>query len=161
MSLNTTFCQKSYHCFVITAVITQNCSCVFDFTFLMSSSVWISGESPPCTHRNCWFIRAARGRQSNASMQESYTCSEYLILPAGWGSRQTFQDLKQRKRLSVFWHALNWTLLQMHSRSLSLGDWCTQNKQAFTWTEVSNLKASDRISLKTRLLTRCGNGTYI
>lgn len=107
MSLNTTFCQKSYHCFVITAVITQNCSCVFDFTFLMSSSVWISGESPPCTHRNCWFIRAARGRQSNASMQESYTCSEYLILPAGWGSRQTFQDLKQRKRLSVFWHALN------------------------------------------------------
>lgn len=47
----------------------------------MSSSVWISGESPPWTQRNCWFIRAARGKQSNASMQESYTCSEYLILP--------------------------------------------------------------------------------
>lgn len=57
--------------------------CYFTVTFLMSSSVWISGESPPCTQRNCWFIRAARGRQSNASMQESYTCSEYLILPRG------------------------------------------------------------------------------
>lgn len=51
-------------------------------TFLMSSKVCISGESPPCTHRNCWFMSAAKGRQSNASMHESYTCSEYLILPA-------------------------------------------------------------------------------
>lgn len=74
----------------------------------MSSSVWISGESPPCTHRNCWFIRAARGRQSNASMQESYTCSEYLILPGGgWRGGKIFQDMRQRKCLSVFWHALN------------------------------------------------------
>lgn len=55
----------------------------FYCTFLMSSNVWISGERPPCTQRNCWFIRAARGRQSNASIQESYTCSEYLILPRG------------------------------------------------------------------------------
>ena len=50
-------------------------------TFLMSSSVWISGLSPPWTQRNCWFIRAARGRQSKASMQASYTRSVYLILP--------------------------------------------------------------------------------
>lgn len=41
----------------------------------------ISGESPPWTHRNCWFMSAAKGRQSNASIHESYTCSEYLILP--------------------------------------------------------------------------------
>ena len=47
----------------------------------MSSSVWISGLSPPWTQRNCWFIRAARGRQSKASMQASYTRSVYLILP--------------------------------------------------------------------------------
>lgn len=53
----------------------------FPLTFLMSSKVCISGESPPCTQRNCWFMRAARGRQSNASIHESYTCSEYLILP--------------------------------------------------------------------------------
>lgn len=50
-------------------------------TFLISSKVCISGESPPWTHRNCWFMSAARGRQSNASIHESYTCSEYLILP--------------------------------------------------------------------------------
>lgn len=50
-------------------------------TFLISSSVWISGDSPPCTHRNCWFISAARGRASNDSMHTSYTLSEYLILP--------------------------------------------------------------------------------
>lgn len=50
-------------------------------TFLMSSRFVISGDSPPCTHRNCWFIRAARGRQSKASIHSSYTRSEYLILP--------------------------------------------------------------------------------
>ena len=50
-------------------------------TFLMSSKVWISGDNPPWTHRNCWFISAARGRQSNASIQASYTDSVYLILP--------------------------------------------------------------------------------
>ncbi len=52
------------------------------FTFLISSSVWISGERPPWTQRNCWFMRAASGRQSKASMQASYTRSVYLILPA-------------------------------------------------------------------------------
>ena len=52
-------------------------------TFLMSSNVWISGLSPPCTQRNCWFMRAARGRQSKASMHASYTRSVYLILPRG------------------------------------------------------------------------------
>lgn len=40
-------------------------------TFLMSSKVCISGESPPWTHRNCWFMSAASGRQSNASMHAS------------------------------------------------------------------------------------------
>ena len=47
----------------------------------MSSNVCISGDKPPWTHRNCWFISAANGRQSNASIQESYTRSVYLILP--------------------------------------------------------------------------------
>lgn len=57
-------------------------------TFLMSSRFVISGDSPPWTHRNCWFIRAARGRQSKASIHASYTLSEYLILPVmGWGDR--------------------------------------------------------------------------
>lgn len=40
-------------------------------TFFMSSKVCISGDRPPWTHRNCWFMRAAKGRQSNASIQES------------------------------------------------------------------------------------------
>lgn len=56
-------------------------------TFLMSSRFVISGDSPPCTHRNCWFISAARGRQSKASIHASYTLSEYLILPV-MGGRQ-------------------------------------------------------------------------
>ena len=47
----------------------------------MSSKQVISGDIPPCTHRNCWFKRAARGRQSNVSIHASYTCSEYLIRP--------------------------------------------------------------------------------
>ena len=47
-------------------------------TFLISSSVCISGDSPPWTQRNCWFMMAARGRQSKASMQASYTRSVYL-----------------------------------------------------------------------------------
>ena len=50
-------------------------------TFLMSSRVCSSGERPPCTQRNCWFMIAASGRQSNASMHASYTFSEYFILP--------------------------------------------------------------------------------
>lgn len=61
----------------------------------MSSRLWISGESPPCTQRNCWFMRAASGRQSNASMQASYTLSEYFILP---GSRET---TRQQRTLHV------------------------------------------------------------
>lgn len=51
-------------------------------TFLMSSKQLISGERPPWTQRNCWLRRAARGKQSNASMHASYTRSEYFILPA-------------------------------------------------------------------------------
>ena len=53
----------------------------------MSSRFVISGDSPPCTHRNCWFISAARGRQSKASIHASYTLSEYLILPVMGGNR--------------------------------------------------------------------------
>lgn len=52
----------------------------------MSSRFVISGDSPPCTHRNCWFISAARGRQSKASIHASYTLSEYLILPVMGGN---------------------------------------------------------------------------
>lgn len=65
------------------------------FTFLMSSRQEISGERPPCTHRNCWFSRAASGRQSKASMQESYTRSEYLILPVGRGPLLGYTDIFQ------------------------------------------------------------------
>lgn len=50
-------------------------------TLRMSSRQVISGLRPPWTQRNCWLRRAARGRQSNASIQASYTCSEYFILP--------------------------------------------------------------------------------
>ncbi len=55
----------------------------FLLTLLMSSNVCISGDRPPWTHKNCWFIRAARGRQSNASMHASYTCSEYWFYLKG------------------------------------------------------------------------------
>lgn len=66
-----------------------SCRCFVDgstpppriLTLLISSKLWISGESPPWTHRNCWFMSAASGRQSNASIQASYTRSEYFILP--------------------------------------------------------------------------------
>ena len=57
------------------------CTMHFSLTCFMSSRVNISGESPPCTHRNCWFIKAARGRQSNESIHTSYTVSVYLVLP--------------------------------------------------------------------------------
>lgn len=111
----------SYHDGVVTwrtvSVIHTYCIRVFFFTFLMSSSVWISGERPPCTHRNCWFIRAARGRQSNASMQESYTCSEYLILPGGgWRDEKCFSIWVKRSSCVCF-H----TLEQRYSESLSVG----------------------------------------
>lgn len=65
-----------------TNITTTSCVSGRSLTFLMSSRQLISGESPPCTQRNCWLSRAARGRQSKASMQASYTRSEYLILPA-------------------------------------------------------------------------------
>lgn len=67
---------------------TTSCVSSWSLTFLMSSRQLISGESPPCTHRNCWLSRAARGRQSKASIQASYTRSEYLILPAANTWRQ-------------------------------------------------------------------------
>lgn len=50
-------------------------------TFLISSKSCISGERPPCTHKNCWFINAANGKQSNASIHAMYTRSEYFIRP--------------------------------------------------------------------------------
>lgn len=36
-----------------------------------SSKVWSSGLNPPCMHRNCLFMTAARGRAQNESMQAS------------------------------------------------------------------------------------------
>lgn len=82
---NFTHCKQC--CYVM--LKTQDCSFIKikrkkrnqTHTFLMSSRFVISGDSPPCTHRNCWFISAARGRQSKASIHASYTLSEYLILP--------------------------------------------------------------------------------
>lgn len=59
-------------------------------TFRMSSKQVTSGLRPPCTQRNCWLRRAARGKQSNASMQASYTRSEYFILPAGSPNKRHF-----------------------------------------------------------------------
>lgn len=69
-------------------------------TFLISSKQLISGESPPCTHRNCWLSRAARGRQSKASMQASYTRSEYLILP-GVKAQIMFQSVAHDSLLNL------------------------------------------------------------
>ena len=66
----------------------------------MSSNVWISGESPPCTQRNCWFMRAARGKQSNASMHASYTRSVYLILPEKT-QKSGYQDEQNLKIMSI------------------------------------------------------------
>lgn len=54
----------------------------------MSSKQVISGDIPPCTQRNCWFKRAARGRQSNVFIHASYTSSEYLIRPTERGYSQ-------------------------------------------------------------------------
>src|SRR6266404_2231703 len=49
-------------------------------TLRMSSIVCNSGDSPPCTHKNCLFMIAARGRAQKDSMHASYTRSEYLCL---------------------------------------------------------------------------------
>jgi len=49
-------------------------------TLFKSSRVWSSGLNPPCIHKNCLFITAARGSAQNESMQASYTASEYLCL---------------------------------------------------------------------------------
>ena len=54
---------------------------IYVYTFFKSSSVMISGDNPPCTQRNCPLMSAANGRQSKASMQQSYTSTEYFILP--------------------------------------------------------------------------------
>lgn len=145
------YCSCTVFCLCIAM---QNFVCVCNSyrTFLMSSSVWISGESPPCTHRNCWFISAARGRQSNASMQESYTCSEYLILPGGvWRNGEIFQDLGQRSAWVCF--DMLWTATvpaNVHSVPVT---WSVtsnaENKHcAFTRTdkELSHLEASNRLA---------------
>ena len=71
-------------------------------TLRMSSRLWISGESPPCTQRNCWFMRAANGRQSNASMHASYTLSEYFILPG--------KAKRKGTRPSKTWHQCEWSV---------------------------------------------------
>lgn len=53
-----------------------------DSTRLMSSTVRMSGDSPPWTHKNWLLTRAASGRQSNAVMNKLYRVSEYFTLPA-------------------------------------------------------------------------------
>ena len=45
--------------------------CVLPRTLFRSSSVWSSGLSPPCIHKNCLFMTAARGSAQKASMQAS------------------------------------------------------------------------------------------
>ena len=64
----------------------------------MSSKQVISGDIPPCTHRNCWFKRAARGRQSNVSIHASYTCSEYLIRPIKGKTKEEKQNLSYLRK---------------------------------------------------------------
>ena len=95
----------------------------------MSSRQLISGESPPCTHRNCWLSRAARGRQSKASIQASYTRSEYLILPAA----NTWQQHKmwlmsvahptQKKEKTPDWHWVE------HTQSPLSASNCTHRRE--------------------------------
>lgn len=103
------------------------CVCGSYCTFLMSSSVWISGERPPWTQRNCWFIRAARGKQSNASMQESYTCSEYLILPeGGWRNGDIFQDFKSKHHLE----GLKATI-PANMQSAPVVTWCVKSENTY------------------------------
>lgn len=51
--------------------IEQELTIKYKLTRRISSKVWISGERPPWTHKNCWFIKAANGKQSNASIQAS------------------------------------------------------------------------------------------
>ena len=58
-----------------------------------------SGLSPPWTQRNCWFMMAARDRQSNESIQASYTASLYLILPgSAEGSRRRVRVGREKER---------------------------------------------------------------
>jgi hypothetical protein len=49
-------------------------------TLFRSSNVWSSGLNPPCIHRNCLFMTAAKGNAQKESMHASYTASEYLCL---------------------------------------------------------------------------------
>lgn len=44
---------------------------VLSHTLFRSSRVWSSGLNPPCMHKNCLFMTAARGSAQKASMQAS------------------------------------------------------------------------------------------
>lgn len=77
----------------------------------MSSRQVTSGLRPPCTHRNCWLRRAARGRQSNASIQASYTCSEYFILPGRRRQKVRYEVVDFKKGTSLRRGATGLTLL--------------------------------------------------
>lgn len=83
-------------------------------TFLISSRVYISGDSPPWTQRNCLFMRAARGRASNDLMHASYTASEYLILPEDATNKTNtpliYANINNRLTLSEF-YKVNYPLL--------------------------------------------------
>ena len=79
--------------------IKETCNNIAYF-FFISSSVWTSGDKPPWTQRNCWFMRAASGRQSNASIQASYTRSVYLILPEiinNWIQKRQMKNIEHNK----------------------------------------------------------------
>lgn len=88
----------------------------------MSSRFVISGDSPPCTHRNCWFISAARGRQSKASIHASYTLSEYLILPVMGGNRAgRGEHAKSNNTALIHWGKcarLGWKRLLQSARKI-------------------------------------------
>lgn len=90
----------------------------------MSSRFVISGDSPPCTQRNCWFISAAKGRQSKASIHASYTLSEYLILPVMGENRagrsRTCQIKQPRSRTLGQCASLGWRGLSKGPKKLPL-----------------------------------------
>lgn len=94
-------------------------------TFLISSKSWISGDKPPCTHRNCWFINAANGKQSNASIHAMYTRSEYFIRP------------KKQRCKSYFIHCL-WIFFNSISRMFPF--WTLTWKSILQQTKGKNWK---------------------
>lgn len=46
----------------------------------MSSKVLISGDKPPCTHRNCWFIRAGEGSRRHPCRHHIHVLNIWFYL---------------------------------------------------------------------------------